>query len=255
MASAAAGEIRASRQTIDRSSTRFELVQLPPFSVKGKSKPIDAVTVGSPVERQAFVADKLPLFGRDAEMKILRDALAATREGQGTSIEIVGEAGIGKTRLLQEVIDEAKDFRVLRIHGEAYESTLPYAASRRMFRGALGLSSSASDSEVKASLETAVDEKAPSLKPWLPLLGLVFGLRLESTPEVDMLAPENKRSRLHDAMLEFADALLPSPTLIAIDAAEHLDEASGGLFAFLAKSTAERKWLVILAKRPDQEKR
>ncbi|XVU24871.1 AAA family ATPase [Actinoplanes sp. CA-054009] len=72
------------------------------------------------------------LVGRDAEVGVLRDLLGRARAGRGGALVIRGEAGIGKTALLQVVEAEAGGMRVLRATGVESESRLPYAALHQL---------------------------------------------------------------------------------------------------------------------------
>jgi predicted ATPase len=74
--------------------------------------------------------ERLPLIGRDAELGMLRDALASARSGSGRLIEIVGELGTGKTRLLQALREDATGMRALNVTCEAYS-----AANNRTLSG------------------------------------------------------------------------------------------------------------------------
>src|SRR5688500_18225942 len=69
------------------------------------------------------------LVGRDEELEVLDAALAALRAGQSGSVAVVGEAGIGKTRLLDELVARARgrDHRVLRGRAAEFEQQVPFA--------------------------------------------------------------------------------------------------------------------------------
>ena len=93
---------------------------------------------------------------------------------------------------------------------------------------------------VLTRLGALVDELAPELRPWLPLLAVPLDLDPPSTPEVDALAPEFRRARLHESVIAFLRALLTRPTLIECDDAQYLDEASADLFAAVARRGRRR---------------
>ena len=103
MAKAEPGHIYATADVLDHSNTIFETTELAPFAVKGKAQPVQAWSLGrakgSRTRQESLRA--LPLIGRPAELDAMRQALGAVREGAGRLIEIVGEAGVGKTRLLE----------------------------------------------------------------------------------------------------------------------------------------------------------
>ena len=85
MAKAEPGRIYATADVLDRSNTLFETTPLEPFMVKGKAKPIEAWAVGPATGSRTRHAtlQALPLIGRDAELKVLREALDAARAGTG----------------------------------------------------------------------------------------------------------------------------------------------------------------------------
>ena len=86
MAKAEPGQIYATADVLDRSNTLFENAELAPFAVKGKAQPIQAWSVGRAIgSRTRNVSlERLPLIGRDAELAVIREALASARAGDGT---------------------------------------------------------------------------------------------------------------------------------------------------------------------------
>ena len=89
----------------------FDLLPQPPLSVKGKSEPIQVYVVRGVRPRgfQAFGRDvqgvETPLVGRDSDLGLLQAALSAVREqGRARLVTIVGDAGMGKSRLLDAFI-------------------------------------------------------------------------------------------------------------------------------------------------------
>jgi adenylate cyclase len=74
----------------------------PMASLKGKSKPVPVVTLGEPLESRKQQNSEDFFVGRDTEMAILQDAAEQLINGSGGLIEVAGEPGIGKTRLVDE---------------------------------------------------------------------------------------------------------------------------------------------------------
>ncbi len=72
------------------------------------------------------------LFGREQECQVLDGVLAAAREGLSRALVIQGEAGIGKTTLLDYAIAGANDFLVVRFTRIESEQTLAFAALHRL---------------------------------------------------------------------------------------------------------------------------
>ncbi len=84
--------------------------------------------------RRSTSAPRAPLVGRTRELALLAAALGPVRMGFGTLVELVGDAGIGKSRLLEELRAHAEGMTVLRGACEQYESGTPYFAFRELLR-------------------------------------------------------------------------------------------------------------------------
>ena len=252
MAKAEPDSILATADVIDRSNTLFETEERGPFALKGKAEPVKAWTVGpAKGSRTRTVAEtRLPLTGRNAELGIVRKALGGARTGAGQLLEIVGDSGIGKTRLLEAMRDAAMGYRKLRAACEAYTSSTPYAVWHELLRGVLEVGRDDENAVVEAKLRDEVAARAPDLEPWLALIGAALDLEIAPSPEVEMLAAENRRAKLNETVGAFLAAALPGPAVIEIDEAHHMDEASVDLLGHLVGQLSERKWLVGVARRP-----
>jgi predicted ATPase len=106
------------------------------------------------------------------------------------------------------------------------------------------------DDAVIDQLRSAVAAQAPDLVAWLPLIGMAFDVEIAPTPEVEMLADTNRRTRLHESVRRFLEIVVPGPTLIEIENAHHIDEASAELLSYLTGEVASRPWLFAVARRP-----
>ena len=174
------------------------------------------------------------------------------RLGFGTMLELVGEAGLGKTRLLQELRANADDLRVIGARCDEYESSTPYYAFRSLLSPLIG-ELDGTPAENTAALRTLVDEVAPGLVPWIPLLALPLDVEVLPTPEVLELQPAFRRARLHGVVEEFLRSLLPDPTLLLIEDVHWIDEASSELLRHLGSTNATRPWAICCARRPGDD--
>ena len=249
MAKAPPGEIYATAGVLERSGTRFETTELEPFSVKGKSKPVPAWSLGRPIRGQGRADDRLPLVGRAQELAALEHALASARAGAGRLIEIVGEPGIGKSRLNEELLARATGIPSLRATGEAFTATTPYVLWRELLRQIIGVGWEDPDPVVLSRLTECIEQDAPELRPWLPLLALPLDVDPPMTPEVEALAPEFRRRRLHEVVIVFLRAMTRGPTLVTIDGGQHVDEASADLLGAVAREIETVPWLVVVMRR------
>lgn len=252
MAKAEPGAIYATADLLERSDTLFETTQLDPFSVKGKTAPVQAWSVGAAKgsKTRHVSLSKLPLTGRNAELGVIRKAFVSARGGAGRLIEVVGEAGMGKTRLLEALRDAAAGFTKIQATCEAYTATTPYAVWRELLRGLLEFERDDPDAAVIERLQVEIGARAPDLAPWLPLIAMALGVELHPTPEVAMLAETNRRAKLHETVGKFLEAIVPKSCLIEIENAHHMDEASAELLSWLTADHLEaRPWLIAVARR------
>jgi class 3 adenylate cyclase/tetratricopeptide (TPR) repeat protein len=253
MGRAGPGQLLATTALLDGPDSGFRVTPVPPFSVKGKSKPVTAVVVGAaqrPPRR--LDADAPPLVGRQAEMRRLRAALATARGGHGQVAEIEGPSGIGKSRLVDELLTMA-DGPTLLATCDRYAAGTPYALIDAMLRELLGVPGSAGPQTALAATADAVEWQAAALRPWLPLLAAVVGADLPPTPEVAALGAEFLRPRLEQTVVELIGALLSGPAVMVIEDIQLIDDASASLLARMLADVAGRPWLIVFTSMEDSQ--
>jgi DNA-binding CsgD family transcriptional regulator len=169
-----------------------------------------------------------PFLGRDDEIRCLDGLLAAAREGRGSALVVRGEAGIGKSALLDHVQAQACGFEVLRASGSEFEAEFPFAALHQLCVPLLHNLANLS-AQHREALEVA--------------FGLATG------------APDVLRAGL--ATLELlGSAAAEKPLLCLVDDAQWLDEASAQVCAFLGRRlAADPVVIVFAARRPWAEHR
>jgi tetratricopeptide (TPR) repeat protein len=84
---------------------------------------------------------------------------------------------------------------------------------------------------------------------WLPLLAIAIGVEAPSTREVDELAPDFRAAKLHEVVLRLLEPALAIPTLVMIEHAHLMDEASAALLEALAHRLPSSAWVVIATRR------
>jgi len=169
-------------------------------------------------------APTVQLRGRQREREGLDRVLGAAREGRGGALVVYGEPGIGKTALLEHVIEAGRGFRVVRAVGVEGEMELAFAALHQLCSASLDLSENLPDAQ-QAALGIALGVsggQAPS--PFLVGLA-VLGL--------------------------FSQIAEEEPLLCVIDDAQWLDRASARVIGFVARRLlAERIAIVVAAREP-----
>jgi class 3 adenylate cyclase/tetratricopeptide (TPR) repeat protein len=248
MGKAQPGQVLTTAEFLQRCRSAFETTELEPFPLKG----IDGLVTALDVHSVAGAAEeapeqRFPFVGRERELTIVSAALGPVRMGFGNVVELIGEPGLGKSRLVEELEARAPDLRTLTASCEQYEASTPYFA----FRGVLStLLELPPNGAAPAKLRDRVEALDPELVPWLPLVALVLDVPVEPTREVEELQPAFRRARLHGVIETLLTKLLPEPTLLVVEDAHWMDEASSELLRHLGGQVSSRPWLVCVTRRP-----
>ena len=252
MAKASPGQILATPEVLSRAGSRFDVTAVEPFYVKGKAKPVEAFDVGVRLgARRAETRTGLSLIGRSSEMEQWRQAVEAMRGGSGSVIEVIGEPGAGKSRLIEEFRTVTEGVTTLTVTGEYYDSSTPYGALRGTIRALLGLGESGATPTPEQLLQ-AIDRIAPQLGAWAPLVGAVVDVALPDTPETSELAPAFRSQRQGEVMVDLLGHLSSDPTVIIVEDAHWMDEASSDVLRHVAASVDTRPWLLCLTRRDEE---
>jgi class 3 adenylate cyclase/tetratricopeptide (TPR) repeat protein len=250
MSKARPGQVLCTEDVLARSRLSVEADALAPFMVKGKAKPVTAFSVGAIGERRepmAFTA--APFVGREAEAGQLHRAGVRARQGERTVVELVGEPGMGKTRLLGEVRSALEGFRQIEVVCEPYDGTIPFRSARVLLCHVLGIDGGGDPDTAVAALADAVAGVDPGLLGRLPLLGAVLGLPVPETAETQQLEDRFRRPLMASTVAEMLRGLLPGPTLFVFEDAHFMDDVSAEILAPLAAGVGAEPWLTVIARR------
>lgn len=253
MGKAPFGRVLATRGVVEAATGRFRTVAVPPFMVKGKSRPVNALLVDEPLHHGAaprLHGSELPLVGRARELAVLDRLVAATRDGRGGVVELSGEVGVGKSRLVAEVAARNPDLPVLAVTGDPYARTTPYHVARTLLRHLLDIPLDADAAEAGRRLTTAVSSILPALHPWMALVAVPVGAKVPSSPEVEATDARFRQLRMRTAVADLVGALAPAG-LVVVEAVEHVDDASTELLGHVLAQLDHRPWCAVLTRRAD----
>ncbi|MDX6533141.1 MAG: hypothetical protein QOF68_885, partial [Gaiellales bacterium] len=254
MAKAEEGQVLATESVTGRARSRFALTPLPPFAVKGKTEPVAADIVERPARRLEDSAlaetDSSPLIGRELELDAVTTALECAALAQGALVDVVGEPGIGKSRLMAEIhmMGTALQWKVVRVACDSYGASTPYRAVKALFRH-LGVDSADGNAAAVGALVQTCRTCAPHLEPLLPLVGVALDLDMPETADTRNLDPEFRKPRFEAAAAELLFAALPSGTVLLLEDVHWMDDASSDLLTRIASMIRDRRWLICLSRR------
>jgi class 3 adenylate cyclase/tetratricopeptide (TPR) repeat protein len=239
---AKAGETLVGQTTYTQTNGFFSFEPLEPIKVKGKSKPIQVYRLLAPKElpkkTHGVSGLRAELIGRRKEMATLAQAVDRLLEGTGTFIAIWGEAGTGKSRLIEE-FKATLDLKTVNwIEGNAYNYTqnISYYPLIDLLNRELGIEESDAPEKVREKLEARVDELVGAREDVAPYLGSLLSLNY---PEAAGVSPDFWKSRLYRAVQAILKAQTQkAPTVICL---EDLHWADSSFLDFLHSTHMQQR--------------
>src|SRR5688572_28748544 len=259
MQNAPLGQVLVNQNIRKATMDNFTWEELPPLLVKGKSQPVTVFRLIAGQERHGIRLHEpkyaLPMVGRAAELALIEQKLDLALHGHGQIVGITAEAGMGKSRLMAEVIRMARGRNVLGHGGEcqSFGTSTSYLVWQNIWRGFFDLDPAWSMAAQVESLERQLSKIDPSLLPRLPLLGAVLNLQIpdnELTGSFDAkLRKESLESLLIDCLRKRTRTL---PLLLILEDCHWNDPLSHDLLEVVGRTIANLPVMIVLAYRPPQ---
>ena len=236
---------------LDHTRALYDSEPVGPFMFKGKTQPQLLYHLGDEIGvRENIGYDTLPMLGRSNELGQLDAEVSRLHQDIGCVAVVLGAVGVGKSRLVQEVLGLHPSVAVLALHAEPYGATSAYRVFRTPLRSLLGIES---DSQVNmaAALHRSIASLAPHLLPYVALVGDVVQIDVPSSPEVDAILPQYRPNRAGDVIVQILDATYRGPLVITVEDAHWADDASQQLLTRLAAESELHPWSVIVIRRQE----
>lgn len=203
LAQSAWGEVRCTAATA--ALIRWSLATADPrhVRVRGKNEPVELLRlVGERATPMPHSAS--PLVGRDRELGWLREQLAAAQAGRGRVVRLVGEAGVGKSRLAAALLAEARaaGAATFSVRCLAYNSAAPYTPWGELVRALCGIAGPDNQPARLRKLAAALSAADVAPDDWLPLVADLAHLDAVETPVTRALDPQQRRERRFAIVLE-----------------------------------------------------
>lgn len=272
---AAPGVVQIAESTYRLVASLFEVEPVAEIEVKGKSESVQAYRVIR--ERPGAVLKRgieglwSPLVGREEHIQTLMDRFESLLEGHGHIVSVVGEAGIGKSRLLaeyQELIlrrprEEENPLSTqaapLWLEGRSfsYETSTPFAPFVDVFNTLFELEHDQTDTEKLQAIKTKLDEMgSEQLVEDAPFLATLLGVPLsgKENERVRYLEPPVLRERIFQSVGDLVERLSERQLVILIFEDLHwIDRTSLELLEQLISLTDRRTLLIVCLFRPNRE--
>ena len=236
-------------------------------TLKGKDEPTIAWRASAARGSQRMsVADAVrsPLIGRQRELNAAKSATEGVLKGSGSVLYLIGEPGIGKTRLIHEM---RTSFEVAPVeHGAgtwlegrcvSYGESLPYWPFRDLLHSWLGTSPDEPDLRLRVALRRAIaalfGEGGGQIEPYLAqLLGLPPDP--QEAAHLAELSPEALQYRTFEVIRELLSRLAAQgPVVVALEDLHWADSTSLRLLEQLLSETERSALLLVLSMRPEPD--
>jgi class 3 adenylate cyclase/tetratricopeptide (TPR) repeat protein len=255
----------------------FEFEDRGKISVKGKAEPVQVYRVlgerRDAVRARGIEGLYSPLVGRERELEVLQARVDELGQGRGQIVSVIGEAGLGKSRLVAELRQSRRAGRQSLVQQSAvsgqpsavsrqrhiawyegrclsYQSATPYALFQDLLAGLLGLRGEAAEApsyaRVKAQVAAVLPERAGEIAPFLATL-----LRItpsdEDNQRVKYLDPPQLRQRISQATIDLLEGLAArQPVALLLEDIHWIDPSSLDLLEQVM-GICDRTALMVLA--------
>jgi len=234
---AGSGDILVGPDTCRQAEGHFIFEALEPTRLKGKAEPIPVFRLVGPKEQPARTHRlrglRAELVGRKVEMAQLRESLQGLGQGKGAILAVAGEAGTGKSRLIEEFKAglDLKEVQWREGQAQAYAQNTPYYPLIDLFNEALRIEESDPPERVREKIEVGLRPLVGSGEAVIPYVGGLYAL---SYPEVEEASPEFWKSQLQEAILAtFSSLAQRGPTVICLEDLHWADPSSLDLLRFI----------------------
>ncbi|MDY7077485.1 MAG: adenylate/guanylate cyclase domain-containing protein, partial [Chloroflexota bacterium] len=256
MAVATEGQVIISQSTARQSSGAFLLHEQEPVRVKGKSLPVHNYEALGLQERRVRADHERPLIGRDDEWQAIHALIDLSLAGETQVLTIVGDAGLGKSRLLDEVTDHwAEEHNALGINVScpSFGRHTPYLPWLDLLRAFFGFNSADSDPVKLEKIEALLREIDPTWRDWAVLIGRLLGLNIEETDIVRTLDAQTRQRMIFRVVTGLVRHVAGErPLLLTIDDLQWADDTSVELINQVAHQVTRQPLLLVMAHRPEE---
>jgi class 3 adenylate cyclase/tetratricopeptide (TPR) repeat protein len=201
------GSILATADTLRLAEGYIRVTSLGRLPIRGLGAPVDVYAItGSGAARwrlEAAAARGLTSFvGRDAELAQLGRALASATAGHGQAIGVVGEPGVGKSRLFHEFIRSGglSEWLVLRTGATSYGSATAYQPIIELLRSYFEADGPGDHPDARHRIEGKVLALDKNLGKMLPALFSLLGVAVDEDAQWHSLAPRQRRQQTMEAI-------------------------------------------------------
>ncbi|MEM7393851.1 MAG: adenylate/guanylate cyclase domain-containing protein, partial [Verrucomicrobiota bacterium] len=259
---AAPGNVVISAKTHQLAGPYFDFESLGCQDLKGVEEPLEVFKVLGELSARSQISQlaadrESPMIGREREFEQISNALHEASSGQGRVVLLEGEAGVGKSRILQQVRNEIAlndTAEVLHFYCSAFHQTTPFHPVVDLLeRQLLHVDRDTPAGEKLKCIEQLVADRGYNAPEAVPLLAGLVDVPFEPDYHPLPLTPEGLKLKTMDLL---AGLLLPNNGTTAVRVVEDLhwvDPSTRDFVSMMVQQAPERRMLLILDFRPEFE--
>ena len=277
---AAVGTVQISADTHKLVTRHFDCEDLGEVRLKGKRDPVQVYRALGPKPQSRRLRDdegiSAPLIGRESQLDILRGAIRSLLLGRGQIVSVMGEAGVGKSRLVAEVKQayEAENppspidaepasqgntnsttaISWLESWCVSYGSSTPYVPFANLFKNWFGIREEQTDAQKYQLLKYHLAEIMPEREAEnAPFIAELLGIKVTDQDQgwIKYLEPRQLHERVFQATLQFFERLASlRPVVLVLEDIHWADPTSLDLLEQLMQLTERTPFMIIALFRP-----
>jgi class 3 adenylate cyclase/tetratricopeptide (TPR) repeat protein len=252
------GTVLLSKHTHRLVKDYFELKRLGKLKVKGKEAPQEAfelVKVGGAASRlEAAVARGLTKFvGREHSMAALVEAYEKVRSGIGQVVGVVGEAGVGKSRLLYEFRNRLPQEEFTYLEGRCihFGGAMPYLPILDVLKSYFDIGEGERETVIRKRVKETIVQLDEKLQGIVPPIQDLLSLKVEDEAYLK-LEPKQRKEKAFEALRDLVVRVSQErPLVLAIEDLHWMDKTSEEFLDYFIGWLANVKVMLILLHRPE----
>jgi class 3 adenylate cyclase/tetratricopeptide (TPR) repeat protein len=255
------GSVLVTAATVQQAEAHIQIRPLGRIPVRGLEAPVEVFElIGAQPIRSRLAAlqtrRKLsPFVGREAELAELRHVVEQAGAGHGQLVAVVGEPGVGKSRLIAEFLraDWLRGWEVLETAAVSYLTPTPYQPVVDLLKSHFHLDEGEPAASVREKVAARTLASGDSLKDTIPpLLTLLDALSPDDGFQA--LEPSQRRARTLDALKRMLLAeSRRQPVLLVIESLQWLDTETQAFLDTLVDALPIARLLVVVSYRPEYQ--
>jgi class 3 adenylate cyclase/tetratricopeptide (TPR) repeat protein len=254
---AEAGTILVSGETYRLAQDYARVEPVGPLTLKGKDEPVPAyrllgVSHRRSGLRETAAAHTTGFVDRESERAILHNFLRLVENGRSQAVGIVGEPGIGKSRLLAEFRRELVDGRVSWVEGRcvSYGTAIPYWLLLDLLRSNCGIVETDTPEIITEKIRRALEELDMAVEQDSPILLHLLGIReLGASPALSN--PEAVKAKAFEILRQASiKGSLKRTVVLVVEDLHWVDKISEEFLGFLAENAPDARILLLGTYRP-----